>query len=200
MAKLKKESKASWAIDQEYEIVPIDKLQLHPDNPNRGDVGVIAESIDINGWYGVVTAQRSTGYILAGNHRYLAAISRGADRVPVVWRDVDEVEALRILLVDNESARAGGYDQDALESVLDKLGTLTDGDLTGTGFGLKNLESVEKEREEREDVEDDLFEPEDDSDMETTWGVIVMCDGEQEQQEIFEEMKSRGYTVRCVAV
>lgn len=190
-------------IEQDYEVVPVDRIMPHPDNPNKGDVGVIAESIDVNGWYGVITVQRNTGYILAGEHRWRAAKSRGADLVPVVWKNVDEVEGLRILLADNETARAGGYDQDALDATLDKLGTLTDGDLSGTGFSLLALEDIEREREDEEDAEseeDELFEPEDDSDMTTTWGLVVMVETEAQQEEVYNEMVERGFKVRAVAV
>jgi ParB-like chromosome segregation protein Spo0J len=66
----KKPAKAkAKIINQEYELVPTGRLRPHPRNVNRGDLAVIAESIAQNGFYGAVVAQRSTGYILAGNHR-----------------------------------------------------------------------------------------------------------------------------------
>src|SRR3954469_23661320 len=81
-------------INQEYELVDImfdkDPLKEHPDNPNRGDTEVIDESITVNGWHGAITAQKSTGYILAGNHRYRVAKQKGAKQIPVIWKDVDD--------------------------------------------------------------------------------------------------------------
>ena len=55
--------------EQAYELVAPRALRPHPRNPRRGDVDAIEESIAENGFYGCVVAQRSTGYILAGNHR-----------------------------------------------------------------------------------------------------------------------------------
>jgi len=51
----------------------IDSLAHHPENPREGDIGAIVTSIKKNGWFGVVVAQKSSGYILAGNHRIEAA-------------------------------------------------------------------------------------------------------------------------------
>jgi hypothetical protein len=62
------------AISQEYAIVPVDSLETHPRNVNQGDIGAIYESIGANGFYGAIVAQKSTGRILAGNHRYQAAV------------------------------------------------------------------------------------------------------------------------------
>lgn len=116
-------------VDQSYELVPVDELRTHPDNPRRGDVEVIAESIAENGFYGVVVAQRSTSYVLVGNHRLLAARARGLVELPVMWVDVDDDRARRILLVDNRSNDLAGYDNDALAALLTEVG-----DLAGTGF------------------------------------------------------------------
>jgi hypothetical protein len=62
------------AISQEYAIVPVDSLETHPRNVNQGDIGAIYESIGANGFYGAIVAQKSTGRILAGNHRNQAAV------------------------------------------------------------------------------------------------------------------------------
>lgn len=50
------------------------KLIPHPSNPRQGDIGVIKESIALNGWHGVIVAQSSTSHVLAGNHRMEAAL------------------------------------------------------------------------------------------------------------------------------
>lgn len=119
--------------DQEYEVVSIggdsDILREHPENPNRGDMGVIDESLEINGWFGAVIAQKSTGYILAGNHRYRSALQKGMSSIPTIWKDVDDDEAMRIMLVDNQSARRADPDEEKLTAILQSLP-----DLGGTGY------------------------------------------------------------------
>lgn len=120
-------------IVQEYEVVKVggdfDVLREHPDNPNRGDELSIAESIDYNSWYGAVVAQKSTGYILAGNHRFRAAVELGYKEIPVIWKDVDDEAALRIMLADNQTARRADPDEEKLTAILQSLP-----DLGGTGY------------------------------------------------------------------
>lgn len=129
-------------ITQEYaEAVPLDQLTEHPSNPRRGSVQVIADSIDANGFYGAVIAQRSTGFVIAGNHRLKAAREKHLATVPVVWLDVDDERAKRILLVDNRSSDLAGYDDPELAMLLQDLAGSTDA-LTGTGFADEDLADV----------------------------------------------------------
>lgn len=60
-----------------FEVVPIDSVRPHPQNPRRGNVDAIAQLIRANGFRGALVVQRSTGYILAGNPRWLAAKKAG---------------------------------------------------------------------------------------------------------------------------
>lgn len=121
-------------LEQKFEkAYPVDKLVPHPDNPNKGNVGVIADSIDHNGFYGAILAQRSTGRILAGHHRLQAAKKQGLERVPVMLIDCDDETARRILLVDNRAAELATRDHAKLDEILREI--LDDsGSLEGTGY------------------------------------------------------------------
>lgn len=119
MAKTKKQASTDSApekgtgfrvINEAMESVALSSLKPHPKNPRQGDVGAIYESIEANGFYGAVVAQKSTGHVLAGNHRMLAAQHAGAGSVPVVWVDVDDETALRIPLADNRTNDVASYD------------------------------------------------------------------------------------------
>lgn len=112
--------------------VSVDDLIIHPDNPRVGDIGSIIQSIEKNGWYGVIVAQQSTKYVLAGNHRLMAAQSLGMKTVPVYWVDADEATARRILIADNRMADKATYDDEKLIDVL--LATMNEDDLIGTGW------------------------------------------------------------------
>jgi len=90
-------------IQSKTETVKIDSLRPHPRNPREGDIGAIHQSINNNGFYGSILAQQSTGFILAGNHRWQAMLQAGATEIPVTWIDVDDDHALRILLADNRT-------------------------------------------------------------------------------------------------
>ena len=97
--------------------VPVDSVTLHPRNPRRGDVDAIADSIRAHGQYAPLVVQRSTGFVLAGNHRLLALRRLGRDHVDVVFIDVDDDEALRILLVDNRASDEATYDSAELTAL-----------------------------------------------------------------------------------
>lgn len=118
---------------QTYKVVPIGTVTPHPRNTRKGNLPAIGESIEQHGFYGAVIAQKSTGHILAGNHRWIALRDAGATHIPVIWVDVDDDRASRILLVDNRSNDLAGYDDQALAEVLQELAT-TDSGLAGTGY------------------------------------------------------------------
>lgn len=128
-------------VNTSSEVVPVDALRPHPRNPRRGDVGAIRDSIAANGFYGAVVAQKSTGFILAGNHRWEAARQSGADAIPVVWVDVDDDHALRILLADNRTNDVAAYDEAALVDVLRELEAMQ-GSLQGTGYTPDDLQDL----------------------------------------------------------
>lgn len=96
----------------------IDVLAQHPENPREGDVGAIVTSIKKNGWFGVVVAQKSSGYILAGNHRVQAAKICGIKEVPVFWVDCDNERARAILLADNKTADLASWNDHTLLELL----------------------------------------------------------------------------------
>jgi ParB-like chromosome segregation protein Spo0J len=113
--------------------VDINLVRPHPDNPSSGDEDAIEESILISGMYRPIYVQTSTGYILAGNTTYAVCMRLRAEQIPVVWLDVDNVGALRILLGDNQLARLALVDQALLKPQLEAL-LATEMRLLGTGF------------------------------------------------------------------
>jgi DNA modification methylase len=138
-------------VEQRYELVPLDRLAPHPENPRQGDLEALADSIAANDFYGALVVQRSTGHILAGNHRYLAAKDQGLRELPVIFVDVDDDRARRILLVDNRSADLATNDPDRLAELLGDL-AVTDAGLIGTGYSVDDLADLaaDEVRETRE--------------------------------------------------
>lgn len=129
-------------LDGEYEArVPLDRLVQHPRNPRRGNVGRIEQMIEANKFHGALLVQRSTGFVLAGNHRMQAAAATGLTELPVLWLDVDDDEALRILLSDNRAADDATYDDTALAALLAELEG-SDRELVGTGYSSADLEAL----------------------------------------------------------
>src|SRR5882724_9329726 len=126
-------------LNQEYARVSVDVLKLHPRNIRQGDTGAIYESIEANGFYGACVVQRSTNFVLAGNHRLIGAKNAGLKEVPVIWVDVDDEAALRIMLVDNRTNDLASNSEAALAELLTELARTPVG-LAGTGFDGDDLD------------------------------------------------------------
>lgn len=122
-------------------LVDITTLTPHPENPRNGDVDAITESIRINGVYRPLYCQASTLRILAGNHTYAGLMDLGAQQAPVIWLDVDDDAARRIMLADNRTADLGGYDDGLLAELLKSLDG-TDVGLLGTGYNDDYLKQL----------------------------------------------------------
>lgn len=120
-------------------MTPAENVRPHPNNVNNGDTDAIIESIQVNGFTAPLLAQRSTGYIVAGNHRYAAALELGATAVPVIWLDMDDEQAIRYMLADNRATRLGSDDLGLLAETLDMLQATEQG-LRGSLFTDDYLE------------------------------------------------------------
>lgn len=128
-------------INNTSELAPLDTVRPHPRNPRQGDTGAIHQSIEANGFYGAIIAQKSTGFILAGNHRWQAARQAGATEIPITWVDVDDDHALRILLADNRTNDLATYDDAALAEILKDIHA-EHGSLAGTGYDGDALDEL----------------------------------------------------------
>jgi ParB-like chromosome segregation protein Spo0J len=178
-------------VDQEYEAdVALDRLKLHPDNPNQGDLGALMESIAVNGWAGAVWAQRSTGYVLDGNHRLIAAREFKLAAVPVIWLDVDDAQAIRLAIAANRIARLGLDDQAILADLLSQLAT-TDAGVAGTGYDSDDLDRLLK----------DLAGDVDQLDMPEPKGkpftVQIICRDRDEQTEALQRLRALGFEAKA---
>ena len=134
----KNPSVQAGVVSQDYSVVDIHSVKPHPRNARKGNLKVIEESITENRFYGAVVVQRSTGHIIAGNHRWIAAKEKGLKKIPAIFVDVDDARALKILTVDNRANDLAGYDDEILASVLKEVAR-GQGGLIGTGFGDLDL-------------------------------------------------------------
>lgn len=124
------------------EQVPVSELRTYRHNPRQGDVAAIRSSLRVNGQYKPVVANRGThtgrpGEVLAGNHTLMAARDEGWSDISVVWVDVDEDQAARIVLVDNRTSDLAGYDDRLLAELLATLPSLD-----GTGYDPGDLDAL----------------------------------------------------------
>lgn len=120
------------------DLVPIEQVLEHPRNPRKGSVEAIRESLRAHRQYLPIVVQRSSGFTLRGNHTLKAARAEGYTHINVVYVDVDDDEALRILLQDNWTSDQGSYDTAELAALLASL----NGDFTGVGYQQTDLDAL----------------------------------------------------------
>lgn len=126
-----------WSSIRDAELVPLSALTLFPGNARQGDIGAICESLATLGQYRPVVANRRTGQVLKGNHTAQAIQALGWQQIAVVWVDVDDDEATRIVLADNRTSDLGIYDTDLLRDL-----ALSLPDLNGTAWDLNELSDL----------------------------------------------------------
>ena len=112
-------------------------LQEFPDNPRKGDIDKIAESLVANGQYKPIIVQKSTNYVLVGNHTLKAIKKLGWDSVDAVILDVNDDEAKRIVLVDNRTSDLSTYDFTLLDKMITSMPSLE-----GTGYDQNSMASL----------------------------------------------------------
>ncbi len=127
-----------------FDLVDLDELMPHPQNPNQGEPDAISAAIDEIGFYGAVLAQLPRGRrkrlrILAGEHRWRGARQSGLEQVPTLMIDCDDETALKIMIGDNEFAARGRRDP---ERMLELLGGLKS--LTATGVTPEARKALEE--------------------------------------------------------
>lgn len=183
--------------DGASEMVPVGKLKLHPRNVNQGDLGAIDESIEHNGFYGALVVQRSTGNVLVGNHRLKAARAKKLKQVPVIYVDVDDDRAMKILLADNRTARLGYDDEAALKDVLVEMATTTG--LDGSGYTGDDVdELVNRLGEDGHPFGAVDAKGQEGIDYLPQYGVIVVCEDDVEQERVYNQLQALGLTVKVV--
>lgn len=140
---LSSKKSAAKVINEVPENVSVLEIQSHPDNPRKGDLSFVRKSIREHGFYGAIVVQASTKHILVGNQRWEAAKKEGIKEVPVVWVDVDDDMAKRILLVDNKSADRATWDHHQLAAMF-KVWEDQGEDYSSLGWEDHEIESLLK--------------------------------------------------------
>jgi ParB-like chromosome segregation protein Spo0J len=182
-----------------YEVVPLASLERYPGNAKQHDIDAIRESLRASGFVGALTVQTSTRRLLAGNGTWEALGLEEFEEVPVVWRDCDDAEARRIVLAFNRVAERGHFDNGALALLLQAAAD-DEGGLLGTGYIDGDLAALLADRGEDRPAIGGV-DPDDvgaGDGYQEQYGVIVICDDETNQREVYEALRDAGYNCRVV--
>lgn len=146
----------------------LDDLAANPANAKRHDLVTIAESIRRFGFADPVLVDSRTGRILSGHGRAdaLAGMRDAGETppdgitvdddgewlVPVYdgWASRSDREAEAATVALNRTVELGGWDEDALVGLLDRLSEVEDG-LVGVGYGAADIDRL---REQLADLDD----------------------------------------------
>jgi ParB-like chromosome segregation protein Spo0J len=120
----------------DVETVSVNEIQTHPLNPREGDIGAIIESLSIMGQYRPIVANKRSKHVVSGNHTLQAAVQLGWEKVAVHWIDVDDIEEIKILIVDNRTSDLATYDSSDLHKLL------TSTSMKGTGFSPEEASEI----------------------------------------------------------
>lgn len=176
-------------------------LNVYYKNARRGDVDTIMESMKYHGVYKplVVNRGNKTGRkneVICGNHS-LMAIRRLADENPrdprwlhvdVYMVEVDEEQAMRLVLVDNKSSDKATYDVEELVNLATELPNLD-----ATGFTRDELDHMLEALSDTYDVEDEG--PSELPGEEPGYGLIVECENKNQRDSLKAQLLAEGFTV-----
>lgn len=173
---------SSNQLDLATVVVGIDTVKPYAKNPRLGNIDAIAQSLKKNKQYRPIVVQKSTNTILAGNHTWRAAKHLGWEDIAVVFVDVDDERAKRIVIADNRTADLGTYDPELLAEIMESLP-----DVEGTGYTEQDrqilLDAVLNNTEEAATVIDDVL---------TAPTLISRTPEELKRDQIREEVTSGG--------
>lgn len=121
------------------ELVPIHKLQPHPENPHihsPEQIDRLAKLIDYQGVRHPVIVSKRSGFIVAGHGRLMALKKLNAEEVPVDYQDfADEAQEYAFIVSDN----AIGKDEWAALDVSLINTQVIDFDINIENLGIKNF-------------------------------------------------------------
>ena len=174
-------------------------------------VNQIADSIREFGFVNPILIDGSRT-IIAGHGRLAAARLLKIAKVPVIRLDhLSERQRKALVLADNKIALNAGWDFEKLSGELDELAQM-DFDLSITGFDEQEIDALLKSTEAI--LPSDFSEPEKISvkgyersataepkktSMNDQYGVVVICDGKEEQDAIFEKLVGDGLNCKIMA-
>lgn len=121
---------------EDVQTVSVMEIKTHPLNPREGDIGQIIESLSTMGQYRPIVVNKKTSHCVSGNHTLQAAVQLGWEKIAVHWIDVDDVEEIKILIVDNRTSDLATYDSTELHKLL------TSTSLSGTGFSPEEVGEI----------------------------------------------------------
>lgn len=170
----------------------------YENNPRNNDdaVDAVASSIKEFGFKVPIIVDKNN-VIVAGHTRLKAAQKLGLEEVPVIVADdltPEQVKAFR--LADNKVGELATWDFSRLEEELTNI----DMDMGAFEFDLNELLANENDSNGEYAENDDDINTESNFNYKEQYGVIVTCNSEAEQEEVYNRLTEEGFNCKVVAV
>ena len=165
-------------------------------NPRNNKAGIdkVASSIKEFGFKQPIVVD-SEMVIIVGHTRYYAAKKLKLKKVPVlVAKDLTPAQAKAYRIADNRTSEESTWDEELLKLELEDLNKDDSLSIELTGFDSKELEQYL--HVEGENKDEAGGEPEDNYNEQ--YGVIVVCENEDAQEEVYNKLAKEGYNCRVV--
>ena len=163
------------------------ELKPYKNNPRNNDEAVepVANSIKTFGFKVPIVIDKNN-VIIAGHTRYKAAKKLGLEKVPcIIADDLNEEQVNAFRLADNKVGEVATWDIELLDIELENI---IDIDMSMFDFDM-NFEEEPVEKKERIDLSGEVGE---------TYEVIVECDSEEEQEQIYYRLIGDGLKCRTL--
>ncbi len=169
------------------ELIPyVNNTRTHSDE----QVQQIASSIKEFGFTNPILLDENNG-IIAGHCRLQGAKLLQLDEVPTITlTHLTESQKKAYIIADNKIALNAGWDEELLKVEIEALQEMNF-DINLLGFDMDELNDLELGFDE--EVDNELFEDEEEQDSADTIKLSVVCDNETDKQQLKEELLSRGY-------
>lgn len=137
------------------EMVPIEKLQPNPNNPNThpaAQIKALKKIIKYTGWRAPITISNRSGEMVKGHGRLAAAKAMGCLKVPVDYQDYKTAEdEIADMLADNKIAELSNWNENLLDLNIELL-DVSEFDLELAGFGIELGGDEDDEPVEEENI------------------------------------------------
>lgn len=172
--------------EMKIEYKNIDDIIPYENNPRKNDdaVDYVANSIKEFGFKVPIIIDKEN-VIVTGHTRLKASQKLGLDKVPVIYADdltKEQIKAFRI--ADNKVSEFSTWDLDKLDLELEDI------NIDMSNFGISEMDNINIDGEiEREDLSEKVSE---------TYQIIVECNNEKEQEQLYNKLVEEGYNCRTL--
>ena len=177
--------------------LPLKDILPYARNPrkNKHATEKVASSIKEFGFRQPIVVD-SEMVIVVGHTRFYAAKKLKLKTVPVhVASDLTPVKAKAYRIADNRTHDEAEWDEELLGLELGELKEMKFSDLTLTGF---DAEQIEQYLNLESSGEGDNADDEPINNYKEQYGVIVVCENEDQQEEIYAKLTEQGYNCKVV--